>query len=134
MTTISSSQTTSTPPSTRVRVGLVLSALLGLANIPFVFMPTGTGEEGPPFVVLLLSAVLGVVSIVAAVVAWRSGNRVAIRLNAAALIINAVTSLPAFFVDVSAGIKVAAAVTVLLTVLAVVLILSRERSSGAVLD
>lgn len=134
MTTLSSSQTTSTRPSTRVRVGLVLSALLGLANIPFVFMPTSPGEEGPPFVVLLLSAVLGLVSIVAAVVAWRSGNRVAIRLNAAALIINAVTSLPAFFVDVSAGIKVAAAVTVLLTVLAVVLILSRERSSGAVLD
>ncbi|MCW2756620.1 MAG: hypothetical protein JWO46_366, partial [Nocardioidaceae bacterium] len=65
MTTLSSSQTTSTRPSTRVRVGLVLSALLGLANIPFVFMPTSPGEEGPPFVVLLLSAVLGLVSIVA---------------------------------------------------------------------
>lgn len=128
--------TTSTPTrvSTRLRTGLALSVLLGLINIPFVFMPTKSGDEGPPYIVLLLSAVLGVVSIVAAVITWRTGSRVAIRVNAAALIINAVTTLPAFFVNVAVGIQVFAAVAVLLTVLAVVLMLSRDRTNAPVLD
>jgi hypothetical protein len=111
--------------STKVRVGLGLSALLGLANIPFLFAPTPDGETGPPYIVLVLSAILGVVSIVTAVIAWRSGNRTAIRVDAACVIVNAVTTLPAFFVDVDAGIKVAAAGLVLLSVVAVVLMLGR---------
>ncbi len=66
--------------------------------------------------------------------AWRSGNRLAIRINAAALLVNALTSLPAFFVDIDAWIKVGAAVSVILTVIALVLTLRRERTPYTVTD
>jgi hypothetical protein len=132
MTTMS---TVSAPSTTgRLRAGLALSAFLGLLNIPFLFAPAPDGDEGPPTLVLVVSGILGIVSVVCAVVAWRSGNRLAVRINAAALIINALTTLPAFFVDVAAWVKVAAAVSVLLTVVALVLTLRREPAPYTVTD
>jgi hypothetical protein len=67
-------------------------------------------------------------------VAWRSGNRLAVRINAAALIINALLSMPAFFVDIASWVKLGAAVSVLLTVVALVLTLRRERTPFTVTD
>ena len=74
---------------------------------------------------LVLSAVLGLISIAAAVVAWRSGSRNAIRVTAASVIINAITTVPALFSDIDAGIKVASAITILASVASVVLMLDR---------
>jgi hypothetical protein len=125
MTVTSAGPTAPAARSGRVRTGLVLCILLGAANIPFLFSPTQDGDEGPPYAVLVVGALLGLVSIVGAIMFWRSGNRLANRLAAAALVINAITGLPAFFVDVSAGIKVVTAATTLLTVVAVVLMLGR---------
>ena len=52
--------------------------------------PTPDGQDGTArSPILVLSAVLGLVSVACAVVAWRSGNRLAIRINAAALLLNA---------------------------------------------
>ena len=133
MSTMSATRPT-TSTSSQVRAGLAISAFLGILNIPFLFAPTPDGQEGPPIAVLVLSAVLGLVSVVCAAVAWRSGNRVAIRINAAALLINALTSVPAFFVDVDAWIKVAAAAATLLTVAALVLTLRREAPPYTVTD
>ena len=109
----------------RMKAGLVLAVLLGLANIPFLFSPTPDGQDGPPYAVLVLSAVLGAVSVVAAVIAWRSGSRTAIRVAAATVIINAVTTIPALFADIDAGIKVVSAITILVSVAAAMLILGR---------
>ena len=133
MTTMSTttSQTRTTP---QLRAGLAISAFLGLINIPFLFAPTPDGQDGPPTAVLVLSAALGLVSVVCALVAWRSGNRLAIRINAAALLVNALTSLPAFFVDVDAWIKVGAAASVVLTVAALLLTLRREPAPYTVTD
>ena len=111
---------------TRVKIGLGLAILLGLANIPFVLSPTPDGQEGPPTVVLVFSLVLGVLSIITAVIAWRTDSPAALRITAACVIINALSSIPAFFVDVDAGIKVAVAVTILVSVLSVVLMFSRS--------
>lgn len=113
-------------PSTKFRVGLVLAILLGLANLPFLLIPTPEGEDGPPMAILVLGAVLGVVSVVAAVLAWRTGSRTAVRVTAACVIVNAIVSVPAFFVDVDPGIKVAVTVSVLLSVLCVVLLFDRS--------
>jgi hypothetical protein len=127
--------TTSAPATTgRFRAGLAISALLGLLNVPFLFAPAPDGDEGPPVLVLIVSGILGVACVVCAVVAWRSGNRLAVRINAAALIINALLSMPAFFVDVAAWVKVGAAVSVLLTVVALVLTLRREPTPYTVTD
>ena len=127
----STSATASTParPTRRVRNGLILSVLLGLVNLPFLFMPTPDGEDGPPYGVLVASAVLGVLSIVTAVIAWRTGDRRAIRVTAACVIINAVTTLPALFADVDPGIKVFGAIYILASIAALVLLLGRRRSN-----
>ena len=84
--------------------------------------------------ILVLGSVLGVIGLVAVVIAWRSGNRAAIRVAAGALIINLLASLPAFFVDVPAGIKLLVGIGVLVTVLAVALMFSPSRQSVPVMD
>ena len=109
--------------STRQKVGLVLSGLINLSNIPSAFSPTPDGETGPPYAILVLGSVLGVIGLVATVMAWR-GNRAALRVAAGALVINVITALPAFFVDVPAFIKALVALSVVLTVTALVLMFS----------
>ena len=119
--------------SGRQRTGLVLAGVLSAINIPSVFTPTPDGEVGPPFGVLVLGTVLGVIGLVAVVLAWR-GNRGALRVAAGALVINLLTALPAFFVDVPVWIKLAVGLSVLVTVAAIVLMFSGARRPVAVLD
>jgi hypothetical protein len=131
----SMSTTSPTATSGTFRAGLALSAVLGVLSVVFLAVPTPDGEEGPPVLVVLISAVFGLVQVACAIVAWRSGNRLAVRVNAAVLIINALLSLPAFFVDeVDAWIKAVAALGVILTVDALVLTLRRERTPYTVTD
>jgi hypothetical protein len=117
----------------RQKAGLVLAAVISAANIPSVFSPTPDGKEGPPFAVLLVGAILGVVGLVAAVLAWR-GSRAALRVCAGSLIVNLLLTLPAFFVDVPSWIKAASAFFTLMTVAAIVLMFSSSRRPVPVLD
>ena len=55
-------------------------------------------------------------------------------MAAGALIISALTAVPAFFVDVPAFLKIFAAFSVLLTIAAVVLMFSSERRPASVTD
>ena len=131
MTTMS---TASAPTTTnRLRAGLALSAVLGLLGVAFLGVPAD-GQEAPPVIVIVLSAVLGLIQVACAVIGWRSGNRLAIRINAAVLIINALLSVPAFFVDIDAWIKAVSALSVILTVVALVLTLRREPTPYTVTD
>lgn len=120
--------------SRRQRVGLALAALLSIGNVPSVLTPTPDGEVGPPILVLWLGTVLGVVGLVAVVIAWRSGNRAALRVAAGALIVTALTALPALFVDINATLKLLAAVSVVLTVVAIVLMFSPDQRTVSVDD
>jgi len=129
MSTLSAGTTTS-----RLRAGLALSAVLGLLNVAFLAVPTGGDQESPPVLVIVLSAVLGLTQVACAIVAWRSGNRMAVRVNAAVLIINALLSMPAFFVDIDAWIKAVSALSVILTVVALLLTLRREPTPYTVTD
>jgi hypothetical protein len=131
MTTMSTASALTT--TSRLRAGLALSAVLGLLGVAFLGIPTD-GQESPPVVVIVLSAMLGLIQVACAVVAWRSGNRLAIRINAAVLIINALLSVPAFFVDIDAWVKAVAALSVILTVVALVLTLRRETTPYTVTD
>ena len=67
-------------------------------------------------------------------IAWRTGNQAAFRVTAGALVVNAIASLPVFFVDVPAGLKLVVALSVLITVLGIVLMFSAARRPVAVLD
>ena len=72
------------PMSVSVRTGLALSVVLGAGgNFPFLFIPKSWWGHAaaPPYGVLLVNSALGLVSVVAAVIVWRSGNRVAIMIN-----------------------------------------------------
>lgn len=120
--------------STRQKVGLVLAGLLSLANIPSVLVPTPDGEVGPPFVILVVGTVLGVIGLVAVIIAWRTGNSAAFRVAAGTLILNLLASLPAFFVDVPAVVKLLTGVSVLVAVLAVVLMFSPARRGEPAMD
>ncbi len=131
------SSTTLTPArrltTTKQKVGLAIAGLYSLANIPSFLGAPDPGEEGPPMAILVVGSVLGVIGLVAAVMAWR-GNRVALRVAAGAMIVNTLTGLPAFFVDVPMFVKALVAFSVLLTVLAVVLMFSGDRRPAPVSD
>ena len=97
-------------------------------------MPTPDGEVGPPFGILILGTICGVITVIAVVIGWVKANRGAIRVAAGARIISMLTALPAFFVDVPWFIKVLVTVSVVLTVLSVVLMLSPARQTAPVTD
>ena len=121
-----------TRPSGRVRTGLAISAFLALAGA--VPTPSVSGSSGPPFGIVVLSATLSIVLIVSAVVAWRFGSRLAIRINAAALLLNALTTLPVFFVDIDAWVKIGSTVVIVLTVAALMLTMRPEHKPFTVTD
>lgn len=133
MTTITA-QPSRLTPNTTVRAGLALSAIIGLGNIPFLLPGIDWGAEEPPYAMLVLATVIGMVSVVCAVMAWNTGNRRMIRLNAAALIVNAVLVVPGLFVDTTAAIRVITAVIIVATVAAVVLMMGRSGEPSRVID
>ena len=120
--------------SKRQKVGLVLAGIYSALNILGVLFPTPDGQDGPPIGILIIDAVLGLVGLVAVIIMWRTGNRAALRVAAGAIIIMTLTALPAFFVEVPAGIKLLVGVAVLITIAAVVLMFSPGRRSTPVLD
>jgi hypothetical protein len=134
MTTTTTAAVNTTTPSTGVRVGLVISALLGLANIPLMFPWVDWGAEEPPMGLLVFATAIGMVSVVCVVLAWNTGNRKAIRINAAALILNALMVVPGLFIDASPFIKAVSAATIAATVAAVVLTMRRPTAAASVTD
>jgi hypothetical protein len=117
------------------KVGLGLAALLGLTDLtgPFLTPSDGevAGEAGPPMVVLIACAVLGVITLVGVVWAWRTGSRPAARIVAGSRILSALSALPAFFVGgVPAPLILIAAAGILLTALACYLMLRPARSDA----
>jgi hypothetical protein len=120
--------------STRNKIGLVLAVLFGLADIASPFTPVSAddGEAGPPMFVLVADGVLGIITVVAAVFAWRGANRVAARIVAGTRILSVLTALPAFFVSgVPAPVVALVAASVVLTVVCVVLVLAPPRERTA---
>lgn len=120
--------------SNRQKVGLLLAGIYSAFNIAGVLLPTPDGQDGPPMGILVVDSLLGVVGLVAVIITWRTGNRGALRVAAGAIIIMTLTALPAFFVDVPAGIKLLVGAFSLLTIVAVVLMFSPGRRTTPVLD
>ena len=91
MSTTSAPTQAASRPTTKQRWGLGIAALLSLINVPSAFVPTPDGEVGPPYVVLLVGTLLGVVGLVGVVIAWRTGSRAATRVIAACLVVMVLT-------------------------------------------
>ena len=132
---LSPAHTGTSTTTTKQKVGLVLCALYSLSNIPSFLFPGGSGgdEDGAPMAILVLDSVLGMVGLVAAVLAWR-GNRLALRVAAGSIILITLTGLPAFFVDVPMGVKALVGFGVVLTVVIVALMFSGPRRPALVED
>jgi hypothetical protein len=114
--------------STRNRAGFVLAALLALPDLQGIAQPTPegeVGEVGPPFYILVVGFGCGVLTLVGVGYGWMRGNRTAIRVAAGARIISMIGALPALFIeDLPTALRVAVSVFVLLTLAAVVLMLT----------
>lgn len=123
------------PLTTRNRIGLVLAGLLALTDLLSpLYVQTPEGEDGPPTAVLAVGVVLGLATLAALVPAWRTGSRPALRAVAGTRIVSAILALPAFFVDIPAGLLVFAAALFALTVVCVVLVLTPADRAVAVTD
>lgn len=110
--------------STKNKIGIGLAVFYAVVNIPSAAVPTPDGADGPPMAILIVCSILGVLALASGIVAWRKGSRPAARLAAGSLIVITLTSLPALFVDVPAGIKALVSVGVVLTIAIVVLMFS----------
>jgi hypothetical protein len=122
------------PVTTRTRVGLVLAALLAVGDVVSAFFPTPDGVVGPPLMIVVLGGLLGIATLAAVVVAWRSGRRGALWIVAGTRVLSALAALPAFFVDVPTLVKLLVAVFVVLTIVSVALVLAPARRAASVTD
>ena len=116
------------------KAGFVIALLLGLSDLASPLQPTPDGEVGPPFAILLIDALLGLITIVAVVIAWRTGRRGAVRIAAGARIVSMVSALPAFFAGVPAAILLIVSVFVVVTIAGVALMLLPSRVPVPVSD
>ena len=106
------------------RIGLVIFGLLSVVDIVGIFFTDG---DHPPYAVAAIGTLLGLVSLVLVVQAFRDPSR-SLRLLIGLRVLSAVTAIPAFFVsDVPAAAQVAAGAIVVLTAVGV-LLTARARS------
>jgi hypothetical protein len=116
------------------KAGFVIALLLGLSDLASPLQPTPDGQVGPPLIILIIDAVLGLITIVAVVYAWRTGSRGAVRIAAGARIVSMITALPAFFVGVPAGIMLVVGLLVVVTIACVAMMLLPSRTPVPVSD
>jgi hypothetical protein len=106
------------------RSGIVL---LGILSVIDLTAPLYTDGQHPPMIIAVIGSVLGLVSIVLAVLAWRGRTAAAVGL-CVVRVLSALTALPAFWVTGVPGPVVAVAGTfVVLTIVGVVLTLAGLR-------
>jgi hypothetical protein len=122
------------PLSKLNKTGLVLAFLLGLADLTSPFQPTPDGQVGPPYPILILDGLLGLITVVGVVVAWRTARRGVVRIVAGARVISMITALPAFFVDVPAGLKALVGLVTIITIASVAMMLAPARRPVPVTD
>ena len=84
--------------STHIIYGLAICALLGVVDIISLASLGSDADDGPPVLVTLSGAVLGVITLVGARMAWR-GGRGGVVTVIVSRVISALSALPAFFVD-----------------------------------
>jgi uncharacterized integral membrane protein len=115
--------------STLYRSGLVL---LGLLSVLDLTAPLYTDGQHPPMIIAMIGSVLGLVSIVLVVLAWRGRAAAAVGLSVIR-VLSALTAVPAFYVGgVPGPIMAVAGSFIILTVVGVVLTLAGLRRPALV--
>ncbi len=108
------------------KAGLILAGLVSLVNAPSALFPTPEGQVGPPLPILLVSSAVGLAGLLFCVLAWR-GSAGAARTLAVLLAIGVLVTLPAFFADIPAFLRLLAALFTIASVAAVALMFAGRR-------
>ncbi|WP_155976986.1 hypothetical protein [Nocardia sp. 348MFTsu5.1] len=109
----------------KVKIGLLLAIFLGVLDIAGLALPGPDGET-PPIAVMVIACILGIATIVFAVIALKNRNRNAVRGVVITRFLSALASIPAFFVSGIPGpVIVLTAVLIVLTVVAIALMMSK---------
>ena len=109
-----------------VTAGYVILGLLGLADALSFLL--SAGSDGPPFVINLISTILGLLTLWGLISIFRSPRQGAVPARQMILLVvitrvlSALLSIPAYFADIAGGIKVVVTITILLTILGIALV------------
>jgi len=116
--------------STALKIAAVISFLLSafsiVGSLPFIAQGATAVTGGPPYFVMLMALITGVVGVVAAYGTWK-GQLWGIILTILANLINGLGAAPGILFAPQPGLFIAATVTVVLTIVIIVLCLWRDR-------
>ena len=121
----------------RRRAGYTLGILVGLTNIPGMFVPGGEtasgSPTGPPLPILVFDLVAGLLIVGLLALSWRNGSRGLVRAAAVVMILVALTAVPAFFApDIPLWIVAFAGIYVLATVVSLLMLFAPEQQPAGV--
>ena len=123
--------------STALKIAAVLSLLIGVSNVVLALPVISRGAEAvnqgsdaPPYVIILLAVILGMIAIVAAYGTWK-GQRWGIILTILANALNGLSAAPGLLFAPSPGLTIAASITVVLSIVVIVFCLWRDRKLAA---
>jgi hypothetical protein len=116
--------------STKNKAGLALAGLLGVLDIAGYFLTPDPSADmpGPPDWIVLLDVALGIITVIAVFLAFRSPNKVNVGTTVAARVLSALTAVPAYFAGVPTNIIVLVTAFIAATIVTVWLILARTKS------
>ena len=110
------------------KIGLVLAFVLALSDIAFLATLTGDGTDKPPVAVVVFSVLVGIVSLVLIVAAWRRPTWPVMITIIGLRVVSALGDIPGFFQ--TAGIVVTSVIHLLLTVVCIGLLRNWLRRSA----
>ncbi len=112
------------------KVGLGLAGLLGVLDIASYFLTPDPSADmpGPPHSIVLLDVALGVITVIAVFLAFRSPNKVNVGVTVTARVVSALTAVPAYFAGVPSSILVLVTAFILATIVSVWLTFSKATS------
>jgi hypothetical protein len=121
------------PRSTALKIAAVISFLLSsfsiVGSLPFIAQGSAAiaqSGETPPYFIIFLGFVTGVVGVVAAYGAWK-GQRWGVILTILANLVNGLAATPGIIIAPTTGLFVAASLTVFLSIVIIVLCLWPDR-------
>ncbi len=124
--------------STALKIAAVLSALMGAVSIlntlPLIArgaIGVAASTDSPPYIILMIGLITGVVAIVGAYGAWNQ-QRWGIVLTILVNLLNGLGALPGVLFAPQPGLRMMAIVTVGVAILVIVFCLWRERRTAAI--